>query len=136
LAAYCSVDGIVFLRFGCNTWKPGWSVKVLILLVRLAVNDGLPVSQSVAPSAPALRCSQMFSDRNPLDNVPRKLRDDPTHTGWGYLFFPVNGGMSMGRPTRMKKRANDCDRCSRYGGSKRSRLESVALFRTYCTGNE
>lgn len=33
----------------------------------------------------------------------------------------LNAGIAVGSPTRMKKRANACERCSRYGGSKRRR---------------
>lgn len=34
----------------------------------------------------------------------------------------VNEGISTGSPTRMKNLANDCERCSRYGGIRRSRF--------------
>src|SRR2546428_13041989 len=37
-----------------------------------------------------------------------------------------NAGTSTGKPTRMKNRANACERCSRYGGFSRNRGPSAA----------
>lgn len=50
-----------------------------------------------------------------LANTQDAARSEP-------LYRFVKGGMSTGRPIRMKKRANACARCSRYGG--RSRMRS------------
>ena len=42
-------------------------------------------------------------------------------TSQPYLY----AGIAAGRPTRMKKRANACEKCSRYGDSNRQRSPSI-----------